>query len=177
MTHLQPTLENELVLMRPIQIEDFDQLYHVASDPKIWELHQNSDRYELNVFKQFFKDALASKGAFVIIDKASETIIGSSRYKLHEQSDKAIEIGWTFLSREFWGGIYNKSFKTLMIDHAFTNFDYVLFNVDQHNFRSQKAVLNLGGVLIEKTGPLSYLHTTVETGLTFFISKSDSAAV
>ncbi len=173
MANLQPTLENDLVLIRPLHFEDFKKLYEVASDSKIWELHQNPDRHDLKVFKQFFIDAIASKGALVIIDKASDTIIGSSRYKLHEHFNKAIEIGWTFLSREFWGGTYNKSFKTLMIDHAFKHFDYVLFHVDQNNFRSQKAVQKLGGKLIDKAGNLGHLCTPIKTGLTFYILKPD----
>ena len=68
-----------------------------------------------------------SKGAFVIIDKGTQQIIGSSRYKVSPNSPKAIEIGWTFLSRDYWGGNYNKSFKNLMIAHAFKHFDYILF--------------------------------------------------
>ncbi len=175
MVNLQPTLENNLVLLRPIRIEDFENLYKVAQDPLIWELHQNSDRYQLSVFKQFFKDAIDSIGAFVIIDKTTEKIIGSSRYKLTENSDDAVEIGWTFLSRDFWGGTYNKSFKNLMINHAFKHFDYILFHVDQNNFRSQKAVKKLGGTLIDKNGTLSHLHTPVETGLTFVLYKTDFA--
>ncbi len=175
MIDLRPTLENDIVLVRPLRIEDFEKLYQVACDPKIWELHQNPDRYELAVFKKFFKDAIDSVGAFVIIDKATNSIIGSSRYKLHEKANDAIEIGWTFLSRDFWGGTYNKSFKTLMINHAFKYFDYVLFNVDQNNFRSQKAVKKLGGELIDKLGALKHLHTIKETGLTFVIIKDGAA--
>ncbi|WP_350285418.1 GNAT family N-acetyltransferase [uncultured Croceitalea sp.] len=171
MIHLQPTLENDLVLLRPLHPDDFEQLYQVASDPKIWDLHQNPDRHELTVFKQFFKDAMTSNGAFVIIDNETKKIIGSSRFKLHETSKEAVEIGWTFLSRDFWGGVYNRSFKNLMLDYAFKYFDYVLFNIDENNFRSQKAVKNLGGVLIDKNGPLKHLHTKVTTGLTFVIQK------
>ena len=171
MINLQPTLENDLVVVRPLRNEDFEALFQVANDPKIWELHQNPDRHELTVFKQFFKDAMASNGAFVIIEKATQKIIGSSRFRIHETSKEAVEIGWTFLSRDFWGGIYNRSFKNLMLVHAFKHFDYVLFNVDENNFRSQKAVKNLGGALIDKNGELQHLHTKVSTGLTFVIEK------
>lgn len=175
MVNLQPTLENDLVIIRPVRIEDFEQLYQVASDPEIWKLHQNTDRYNLSVFKQFFKDALNSKSAFVLIDKATNSIIGSTRYKLHEKAVDAIEIGWTFLSRTNWGGMYNKSFKALLIEYAFKYFDYVLFNVDQNNFRSQNAVKKLGGELIDKNGDLKHLHTKKETGLTYVLLKEGVA--
>ncbi len=172
MIDLQPTLENDLVVMRPLKIQDFKALYSAAKDPKIWELHQNPDRWELEVFKDFFKGALDSKGAFVIIDKAKKRIIGSSRFKRPENSQEAIEIGWTFLSREYWGGLYNTSFKSLMIEYAFEHFDYILFHVDHYNYRSQRAVEKLGGELLDKKGSLGYLHTPTKTGLTFILYKT-----
>ena len=169
---LQPTLENDLVLVRPLHSNDFEALYTVASDPLIWELHQNPDRWEKNVFHEFFKDAIASKGAFAIFDKKTKAMIGSSRFKMHEHSKEAVEIGWTFLGRAYWGGVYNASFKNLLISHAFQYVSYVLFNVDQNNFRSQKAVKKLGGLPIDRSGSLKHLHTPKPTGITFVISKS-----
>ncbi len=175
MISLQPTLENDLVLLRPLRVDDFQNLYNAANDPKIWELHQNPDRWKQDVFRDFFRGAMDSNGAFVIIDKATKAIIGSSRFRRHESDGHAVEIGWTFLSRDFWGGTYNQSFKSLMIDYAFKYFDHVLFNVDQNNFRSQKAVKKLGGELIDKNGKFGHLHTTKSTGLTFIISKNSLA--
>lgn len=172
MINLQPTLENDLVVVRPLKPQDFEELYQVARDPKIWELHQNTDRWELSVFKDFFKNALDSKGAFIIVDKATKEMIGSSRYKRADNSEEAIEIGWTFLSREYWGGIYNKSFKSLMITYAFDHFDYILFHVDHLNYRSQRAVEKLGGKVLDKKSDLGYLHTAKKTGLTYILYKT-----
>lgn len=169
---LQPTLENELVLLRPLLQEDFESLYEVASDPLIWEQHQNPDRWKKEVFEDFFQGALDSKGALAIFDAKTSQIIGSSRFKPSERSEKAVEIGWTFLSRGYWGGTYNKSFKTLMLNHAFKYFDYVLFHVNENNLRSQKAVRKLGGKLgSELTGDLSYLNCIKRNTMTFILSK------
>ncbi len=172
MPNLQPTLENELVLVRPLQSHDFQELYDVAKDPKIWELHQNPDRYTLPVFKVFFQEAMDSKGAFAVVEKAKGSIIGSSRFKQHPNATNAVEIGWTFLGRDYWGGVYNASFKSLMINYAFQHFDFVVFHIDQHNYRSQRAVEKLGGVLVDKNGPLQHLHTPKVTGLTFALVKA-----
>ena len=173
MVNLQPALENDLVQLRALQVDDFDELYKVAKDPLIWEQHQNSDRWEEAVFKDFFQGAIDSKGAFVIIDKKSNRIIGSSRFKLSEKSQKAIEIGWTFLSRDYWGGAYNKSFKNLMITYALDYFEFVLFHVDKNNFRSQKAVRKLGGKLSKEIdGDLEYLNDERPNTLTFILSTS-----
>lgn len=169
--NLQPTLENDLVKLRKLKSSDFEKLYDVAKDPLIWEQHQNADRWKTEIFQEFFQDAIDSNGAFAVIDKKTNKIIGSSRFKLSSQSEKAIEIGWTFLSREYWGGGYNASFKQLMLAHAFKHFDFVLFHVNENNFRSQKAVRKLGGKLAHKRGSsLSYLNDKRKGTLTFIVS-------
>ncbi len=172
---IQPSLENDLVLLRPLMEADFENLYQVAKDPLIWEQHQNKDRWELEVFKDFFKDAIDSKGAFVVIDQATQKIIGSSRYKISKNTPRAIEIGWTFISREYWGGKYNKSFKKLMIAHAFEHFDYILFYVNRHNHRSQKAVQKLGGRLLESADELGHLCHEDKNAITFCLQRSKHA--
>src|SRR5689334_5730140 len=63
---LQPTLQGELVLLRPLRSEDSGQLYLVASDPLIWEQHPARDRYKPEVFEVFFRDAMASGGALLV---------------------------------------------------------------------------------------------------------------
>jgi RimJ/RimL family protein N-acetyltransferase len=64
----QPILKSEILEVRPLRADDFDELYAVASDPLIWEQHPNSDRYKPDVFRKFFDEALASGGAFVVLD-------------------------------------------------------------------------------------------------------------
>ena len=59
---LQPTLQGNLVKLRPLRPDDFTPLFHVASDPLIWEQHPDSDRYKEEVFKEFFRVAIESGG-------------------------------------------------------------------------------------------------------------------
>ena len=142
---LQPTLEGSLVTLRPMRESDWPDLYAVASDPLIWEQHPASDRYQEAVFREFFRDAMASGGAFVVQDAATGTVIGSSRYFGHDAERGEIEVGWTFLARSHWGGRYNGEMKRLMLDHAFTFAHSVLFLVGPDNVRSQTAVERIGG--------------------------------
>jgi len=72
---LQPHLKGELIELRPLMPEDWDGLFGVASDPLIWEQHPESDRYKEDVFKVFFREAMACGGALVIIDKKSGHIM------------------------------------------------------------------------------------------------------
>lgn len=145
---LQPHLVGDLIELRPLRPDDWDALFQVASDPKIWEQHPADDRYREEVFREFFAGALASGGAFVAIDRQSGAVIGSSRYHSYDPQRREVEIGWTFLARAYWGGRYNGEMKRLMLDHAFGHVDRVLFRVGADNTRSRKAMEKIGGVLI-----------------------------
>ena len=76
---LQPTLQDDLVTIRPLTKEDFEPLFEAAKDPEIWEQHTD-DRYKKEVFAKFFDDSLKSGGALIVTDKASDEVIGTSRY-------------------------------------------------------------------------------------------------
>lgn len=143
---LQPTLTGTLVELRPLCPDHFDALFAVASDPLIWEQHPASDRYQPEVFRQFFQSALDSGGAFVVIDRASGSIIGSSRYYGYNEQKSEIEIGWTFLARSHWGGRYNGEMKQLMVRHALQFVRRVIFLIGPKNLRSRRAIEKLGGV-------------------------------
>jgi RimJ/RimL family protein N-acetyltransferase len=145
--NLQPkNLENEIIKLVPLEIDDFERLYEVASDALIWEQHPNKDRYKREVFEAFFMGGMASKGAFIVIDKKTEKPIGSSRFYDFDKEKKAVAIGYTFLAREFWGTNYNKTLKSLMLDYAFLAVDTVIFHIGANNIRSQKAIAKIGGV-------------------------------
>ncbi len=151
---LQPNLKGQLIELRPLRPEDWDDLFAVASDPLIWEQHPESDRYKEDVFKVFFGEALESGGAFVIIDKKTQQIIGSTRFYGYIPEKSEIEIGWTFLARKYWGGPYNRELKQLMLAHAFKFVENVVFLVGENNVRSQKATEKIGGIrngMVEKT--------------------------
>ena len=105
---LQPHLVGNLIEVRPLRPDDWESLFAVASDPLIWEQHPASDRYQEEVFREFFREALQSGGALVVIDRNTHEIIGSSRYFGLDAAEREIEIGWTFLSRSYWGGAYNR---------------------------------------------------------------------
>lgn len=143
---LQPHLLGELVELRPLRAEDFDPLFAVASDPLIWEQHPASDRYKPDVFARFFAEAMATGGAFLVLDRADGRVIGSSRYYGYDEAASEIEIGWSFLARSHWGGKYNGEMKRLMLAHAFRFVKSVVFTIGPKNVRSQTAIRRIGAV-------------------------------
>ena len=143
---LQPHLKGELIELRPLAPENWDELFAVASDPLIWEQHPENDRYKEDVFKIFFEGALGSGGAFVVIDTSTQQIIGSTRFHGYDPEKSEIEIGWTFLARKYWGGHYNAEMKQLMLAHAFRFVENVVFFVGENNIRSRKATEKIGAL-------------------------------
>jgi RimJ/RimL family protein N-acetyltransferase len=143
---LQPHLEGELLELRPLRAEDWTALYAVASDPLIWEVHPERDRYKEEVFRRFFSGAMESGGAFLVVDRKTGEVIGSTRYSHLDSERSEIEIGWTFLACSHWGGRYNRDMKRLMLGHAFQFVDRVVLLVGPQNFRSRRAAEKIGGV-------------------------------
>jgi len=172
---LQPTLTGKLVELRPLRLEDFNELFKAASDPLLWEQHPEPNRYKREVFQKFFDGAMESKGAFAVFERKSGKIIGSSRYYDYDPAKREVVIGYSFLERAFWGRQYNPEMKSLMLDHAFRSVDRVRFEVGEKNFRSQKALRNIGAEMVGKV-ELPGLDGTMLPCLVFAITRAAHSA-
>ena len=153
----QPTLHADRIELRPLSSEDYESLLKAASDPLIWEQHPQPDRYKSDVFKAFFAEAMESKGALAIVDRKTSEVIGTSRFYQYSPADSSVVIGYTFLTRKYWGGAYNRELKKLMVNYALGFVKTTFFHVGLGNLRSQKAMLKIGAI---ETGvqeiPVSY---------------------
>ncbi|RYD98345.1 MAG: N-acetyltransferase [Sphingobacteriales bacterium] len=138
------SLENDQVILLPLQEADFERLYAVASDPEIWAQHPNKDRWQKEVFKVFFQGAMESKGAFKIIDKGSQDVVGSTRFYDYNAAADSIFIGYTFYARSCWGKGINQAVKKMMLDYVFRFVSKVNFHIGAENVRSQIAIDRLG---------------------------------
>ncbi|AZA93448.1 Uncharacterised protein [Chryseobacterium nakagawai] len=169
---VQSVLENEEFQLIPLQQGDFESLYEVASDPKVWEQHPNKDRYQREVFENFFRGAIESNGAFKIVEKATGDILGSSRYYNFDKDDNHIFIGYTFYGTKSWGKGINPKVKKLMLDYIFQYVDKVHFHIGKENFRSQKALEKLGGIKIAEE-EVAYFAEPTRTNFVYEIKKED----
>lgn len=141
---IQSVLENENVMLCPLQEQDFEDLYAAAADPKIWEQHPNKDRWKKEVFSTFFDGAIQSKGAFKIIEKTKGNVIGSSRFYDYNQREGSILIGYTFYATAYWGKGINHAVKNIMLNYIFQFVSIVYFHIGANNVRSQIAISRLG---------------------------------
>lgn len=170
--NIQPTLENDRVILSPLHEQDFEDLYAVAADPEIWEQHPNKDRWKKEVFKTFFDGALQSKGAFKIIDKTSNSVIGSSRFYDHNNEEKSILIGYTFYATKYWGNGINHSVKKLMLDYIFQFVSIVHFHIGANNIRSQISLERLGTTKIGEQ-EVTYFGELPKLNYVYSLNKED----
>lgn len=140
----QPILETSELQLLPLQIEDFEALYKVASDPEIWKQHPNKDRWKKEVFAVFFDGAIKSGGAFKIVEKESQKIIGSTRFYDFDPKESLVLIGYTFYAVSHWGTELIHSIKELMFTHAFKYVSQIQLHIGAENIRSQMAIERLG---------------------------------
>ncbi|MFC6225841.1 GNAT family N-acetyltransferase [Hymenobacter artigasi] len=139
----QPTLENQQIWLLPLEATDFAGLYAAASDPKVWEQHPNKDRWKPEAFGTYFEGAMAQK-ALKIVDKATNSIAGSTRFYGYDAQDDSILIGYTFYATRYWGKGFNLGVKALMLDYVFQFVSRVYFHIGADNMRSQIAIGRLG---------------------------------
>ncbi|MEO0913478.1 MAG: GNAT family N-acetyltransferase [Pseudomonadota bacterium] len=134
--------------LRPLREDDFEALYAAAADPLIWAQHPAKDRHERAVFEPYFAFLLASATTLAVEDAESGQIVGCSRFYETPPPQRALSIGFTFLTRAHWGGIFNYEMKRLMLNHIFATRAEAWFHIDPANIRSQRATEKLGAVFV-----------------------------
>ena len=169
---IQEVLSNNQVIVRPLQEDDFEALFIQASNEEVWNQHPNKNRFKRDVFQNFFKGALESKGAFVIIDQKTQQIIGSTRYYDYNSADNSIFIGYTFYGKDFWGKNYNAQVKKLMLDYIFQYVDVVDFHVGSGNHRSTRAMEKLGAINLGEI-MVAYFGEESKMNVHYQITKKD----
>lgn len=164
-------LKNELIKLIPLQENDFEILYTVASDPLVWEQHPNKLRYQREVFQNYFEGAMLSKGAFLIRDAKTNEAVGSSRFYDYDEKENSVLIGYTFIGRKFWGNGYNKALKKIMLDYAFQQADKVYFHIGAFNIRSQKAIEKIGAIKVDEF-EVEYYGEDSKLNFVYLITKN-----
>lgn len=144
------TLNGDKVCLIPLEREQFEELYEAASDKSLWEfipsdcsIKENFDKH-YNLALQFREEG--SHYPFVIIHKPSGKIIGSTRFLDINLDDKKLEIGWTWITREFWGTTINFECKLLLLTYCFETLGArrVQLKTKDTNIRSRTAIQKIG---------------------------------
>jgi len=146
-------LADERVELAPLRLDNYEALIPIGQQEKLVQYSPSAIATPKSL-KAFVETALQLKDnraaiPFIVFDKAVGKYAGSTRYMNIDWRNKVLEIGSTWIGREFQGTGLNGHMKRLMIDHAFHEmaFEKVGFRVDERNIRSRKAVEKLGAQL------------------------------
>lgn len=144
------TLENDDVLLRPIEPGDHASLHAIAMDEAIWRHFVTAVRTDADfdaLFDAMCEDHAAGRRAvFHITDKRSGRTAGSMSFGNMSERDARIEIGWSWLGREFRGRDVNRPAKLLLLEHAFERLgaERVEFKTDERNEQARRGLRNIG---------------------------------
>ena len=143
---------NEIELL-PLEKEHLDSLFLAASNKEIWEL-TSVDYSVKEIFYPNFNNALSERDngcvyPFIIFHKYSKKIIGTTRLLEICPNDKKLEIGVTWIMKEFWGTTVNLECKLLLLTYCFETLkaNRVQLRAKDNNLRSRRAIEKIGGVL------------------------------
>lgn len=147
------TLHGRWVTLEPLEPRHATDLFAVAQDEEIWRYLPAAMPRSLAEMDRWIANALAVRDAgqmlpFAIIERASGRAVGSTRYLDYSAFDRHVEIGWTWLGRDWWRTPLNTECKYLLMSHAFETLDCirVQLKTDLRNERSQQAIERIGGV-------------------------------
>ncbi|MFE0379194.1 GNAT family N-acetyltransferase [Streptomyces inhibens] len=143
-------LDNGVVRLRPLTAADREPIRSVAMDPAIWRYFVALVSDEAS-FKTFFDTMIADHEAgrrvvFHITDLATGRTAGSMSYGNLSEPDGRLEIGWSWLGRDFRGAGVNRQAKLLLLRHAFEQLgaERVEFKTDRRNEQARRALRNIG---------------------------------
>src|SRR5205085_3125987 len=145
------TLQTSKVLLRPVEESDFDTFLHLAQDEDPWKYFtlNLADKAHLKKWMDMaFTERLANtRRPFTIIEKASNKIAGSMSIGNISPHDLRLEIGWSWLGKEFRSTDVNRHSKYAMMNYAFEElkFERVEFKTDVLNLRARRGLEKIGG--------------------------------
>jgi RimJ/RimL family protein N-acetyltransferase len=144
------TLEGRYVRLVPLTVDHVDALWRVGQDPAIWT-YMPSPMASADEMRRSVESALADQAAgkalpFATVDRATETIVGSTRFGNIEPAHKRMEIGWTWVAAPWQRTAVNTEAKLLMLTFAFERAGCIRVELktDLLNERSRRAILRLG---------------------------------
>ncbi|WP_018656870.1 GNAT family N-acetyltransferase [Actinomadura flavalba] len=149
-TRASTELSNEHVLLSPITEEHREPLRKIALDPDIWHYFVTLVETDED-YARYFAEALADQAAgrravYVVVDRASGHVAGSTSFGNLNEADARIEVGWSWLGSDFRGTFLNRWTKLLMLTHAFEELgaERVEFKTDELNTQARRGLRNIG---------------------------------
>ncbi len=144
-------LEDDFVLLRPLEINDFNHLLTFAlNEPEIWKYSLLSGSGEEGL-KKYITQAVEARQTckeypFIVYDKINQSYAGSTRFYDIQLAYHTVQLGYTWYGKKFQGTGLNKHCKFLLFTFAFEQmgFERVELRADNRNTRSKAAMQSIG---------------------------------
>ncbi len=143
-------LENERAMLLPFNHERQAELKEIIYDPEIWT-YMGMEMKSKDDFSNYIKSTIQAWEdgicyPFIIVDKRSNRVAGSSRYGYINEASEKCEIGWTWYGKDFQGTGLNHQCKKLLLSYGFEEIGFrrIQLSADAENLRSQRAIEKLG---------------------------------
>jgi RimJ/RimL family protein N-acetyltransferase len=145
-------LEDEIVLMRPLQQEDIEYLLPFSiHEPEIWKyslVQGSGGREKLKAYIDQAVQARKEKKEypFIVFDKRTKEYAGSTRFYDIQLSNRSLQLGYTWYGKNFQGTGLNTHCKFLLLQFAFEemNIERIEFRANNLNERSKAAMKKIG---------------------------------
>ncbi|MBC6991784.1 MULTISPECIES: GNAT family N-acetyltransferase [Hymenobacter] len=145
------TLENSRVRLRPLEVGDFEALKHIIFDDEIWRYTTTPNPKDAVGLVTYLSQALRDRARnirypFAIIDLETGRLAGSTSYGSFAIPEKRLEIGWTWVGKEFQRTGINRAAKHLLLKYAFGELgcERVELKTDARNWQSREAMRRMG---------------------------------
>ena len=144
------TLEGRHVRLEPLTMAHLTGLAQVGLDEELWRWIPTQVR-TTEEMAAYIETALDEQRRgvslpFAIVEKTTGRVIGSTRYGNIDRTHHRVEIGWTWVAREWQRTAMNTEAKYLLLRHAFETLGCmrVELKTDTLNERSRAAILRIG---------------------------------
>ena len=145
-------LENSFVLLRPLKISDVDNLLTIATSDKDLLQFSPMPVYTKELLKRYIESSINGREgkirySFSLFDKIKNAYAGSTSFLNISNADSRLEIGATWIGKEFQKTGVNRNCKYLMLAFAFDELkaERVEFKTDERNRASRTAIEKIGG--------------------------------
>lgn len=152
MIDFNKTFETNQILMRPMSLDDYDRFIKISQDKDLW-IYFTSDLSDKNVLRRWIETGEQEtknkkRLALSIIDKQTNSIVGSTSIGNISERDKRLEFGWTWIGRDFQGKRINDHIKYLLLKYCFEELDFerVEFKTDILNKPARNALKRIGAI-------------------------------
>ena len=143
-------VEGKFIKLIPLDHNHLDELYEAGKYPEIWQFNTNNIQTKDHM-KKYVDKALEAKNKgtaipYVLFDKASKSLVGSTRYYNIDYINYHLDLGFTWITPKFQKSYVNAESKLLMLSQAFEKWNTIRvgFRIGPNNINSQKSVEKLG---------------------------------